>query len=80
VRWESVIIALFGALLGVLLGIFLGWAVTRALVDEGLGAFSVPYTQVALAFIAAGVGGVIAAVWPAYKAGKLNVLDAIGYE
>ncbi len=80
VRWESVIIALFGALLGVILGIFLGWAVTRALADEGLGAFSVPYTQVAVAFVLAALAGVIAAVWPAYKAGKLNVLDAIGYE
>jgi putative ABC transport system permease protein len=80
VRWESVIIALFGALLGVLLGIFLGWAVTRALVDEGLSAFSIPYAQVAVAFVLAGFGGVVAAVWPAYKAGRLNVLRAIGYE
>ena len=80
IRWEAVIIALFGALLGVLLGIFLGWAVTRALADEGLGAFSVPYTQVVAALVLAGVGGVIAAIWPARKAARLNILDAISYE
>ena len=80
VRWEAVIIALFGALLGVALGIFLGWAVTRALADEGLGAFSIPVTQVIVAFVLAGFGGVVAAIWPARKAARLNVLDAISYE
>ncbi len=80
VRWEAVIIALFGALLGVVLGIFLGWAVTRALADEGLGAFSIPIGQVITAFILAGLGGVIAAIWPARKAARLNVLEAISYE
>ncbi len=80
VRWESVIIALFGAVLGVVLGIFLGWAVTRALADEGLGAFSIPIVQVIAALIIAGIGGVIAAIWPAWKASKLNVLEAISYE
>ena len=80
VRWEAVLIALFGALLGVILGIFLGWAVTRALADEGLGAFSIPFTQVAAAFVLAGFGGVIAAIWPAHKAARLNVLEAISYE
>ena len=80
VRWEAVLIALFGALLGVVLGIFLGWAVTRALADEGLGAFAVPWVQVGSAFVLAGLGGVIAALWPAYKAGRLNVLEAIAYE
>ena len=80
VRWEAVIISLFGALLGVALGIFLGWAVTRALADEGLGAFSIPVTQVIFAFVLAGFGGVVAAIWPARKAARLNVLDAISYE
>lgn len=80
IRWEAVLIALFGALLGVILGIFLGWAVTRALVDEGLGAFSIPYTQVIAAFVLAGFGGVIAAIWPARKAARLNILEAISYE
>ena len=80
VRWEAVLIALFGALLGVILGIFLGWAVTRALADEGLGAFSIPFTQVLLALVLAGVGGVVAAIWPARTAARLDVLEAIGYE
>ena len=80
IRWEAVLIALFGALLGVILGIFLGWAITRALVDEGLGAFSIPFTQVAAAFVLAGFGGVLAAIWPARKAARLNILEAISYE
>lgn len=80
IRWESVIIALFGAMLGVVIGIFLGWAVVQALADEGLGTFRVPYSQVALAFILAGIAGVFAAIWPARKAAKLNVLEAISYE
>jgi len=80
VRWESVIIALFGAILGVLIGTLLGWAVVRALADEGFGAFSIPFGQVLSAFVLAGIAGVIAAIWPARKAARLNVLEAISYE
>ncbi|MCL1600966.1 MAG: FtsX-like permease family protein, partial [Actinomycetia bacterium] len=51
IRWEAVIVATFGALLGVGIGIVLGWAVVRALADEGLGAFSIPVGQVILALV-----------------------------
>ncbi len=80
VRWEAVIIALFGAILGVVIGIFFGWAVIQALSDEGLGEFAIPYGQVVLALVLAGFAGVIAAIWPARKAARLNILEAIGYE
>lgn len=80
VRWEAVIIAVFGAILGVMLGIFFGWAVLTALRDEGFGAFAIPFGQVGLSLILAGVAGVIAAAWPAWKAARLNILEAIGYE
>ncbi len=80
IRWEAVIVATFGALLGTGIGIVLGWAVVRALADEGLGAFSIPVSQVILALVLAAISGVVAAIWPARKASRMNVLDAITTE
>jgi putative ABC transport system permease protein len=80
VRWEAVIVATFGALLGVGIGVVLGWSVVRALADEGLGAFDIPFTQVILALVLAGATGVLAAIWPARKASRMNILDAISSE
>jgi putative ABC transport system permease protein len=79
IRWESVIISVFGAVLGVLLGILFGWAVVRALSDQGL-LFVLPAGQLIGALFAAGVAGVVAAILPAWRASRLNVLDAIAYE
>jgi len=80
IRWEAVIIALFGAVMGVGVGLFLGWAVVRALADEGLGSFAVPTGQIVILVLLAGVAGVIAAIYPSWKASRLNVLEAIAYE
>ena len=80
IRWEAVIVATFGALLGVGIGIVLGWAVVRALADEGLGAFSIPIGQVILALVLAAISGVVAAIWPARKAANMNILAAITTE
>jgi putative ABC transport system permease protein len=80
IRWEAVIVATFGALLGVGIGIVLGWAVVRALTDEGLGAFSIPVGQVILALVLAAISGVVAAIWPARKAANMNILAAITTE
>jgi len=80
IRWEAVIVATFGALLGVGIGIVLGWSVVRALTDQGLGAFSIPFGQVVFALVLAAVAGVLAAIWPARKASRLNILDAISTE
>jgi len=80
IRWESVIIAIFGAILGMLTGIVLGWAVVQALRDEGLGDFVIPFGQLAFLVVVAGLAGVFAAIYPAYKASRLNILEAIAYE
>ncbi|MEN8234889.1 MAG: FtsX-like permease family protein [Actinomycetota bacterium] len=80
IRWEAVVIALFGAVMGVGVGLFLGWAVVRALADEGLGLFTVPASQIASLVLLAAVAGVIAAIYPSWKASRLNVLEAIAYE
>ncbi len=79
IRWESVIISVFGAVLGITLGILFGWAVVRALSEQGL-LFVLPGGQLIGALFAAGVAGVVAAVLPAWRASRLNVLEAIAYE
>jgi len=80
VRWESVITALFGAILGIGVGVVLGWATVASLADQGLGAFTLPGGQLAAWIIVAALAGVIAAVGPARKAGRMRILDAIAYE
>ncbi|MEV7430386.1 FtsX-like permease family protein [Nocardioides sp. NPDC092400] len=74
---ESVVIAVLGAVLGVLLGTFFGVALMRALRDEGLDVVSVPAGQLAAFLLVAVVVGVLAAVLPARRAARLDVLRAI---
>jgi putative ABC transport system permease protein len=80
IRWESVIIALFGAVVGILLGVVFGWAVVRSLADEGLSTFDIPWVQLISLVLLSGVVGIIAAIYPAWKASRLNILEAIAYE
>ncbi len=80
VRWESVLIALFGALLGAIIGVFFGWVIVKALEDEGFSAFEVPYVQFAVIGVLAVIAGVIASGRPAWRAAKLNILEAIATE
>jgi putative ABC transport system permease protein len=77
VRWESVIIALLGTLLGLVIGVVFAWAMVKALADEGIDKFSVAPVQLLVIVILAGLFGVLAAAWPARRAAKLDVLDAI---
>ena len=80
VRYEAVIIALFGALLGILVGIGFGWALQQALAPEGITELEIPVGQLVLYVVFAGLAGVLAAIYPARKAAKLNVLESIAYE
>ena len=77
VRWEAVLTSVFGTLLGLAIGLFFGWAIVEALKDEGLNAFVVPVGQLAIIVLIAGLAGVLAAILPARRAAKLNILDAI---
>jgi putative ABC transport system permease protein len=79
IRHESVITALIGASLGLPLGIFLAGITTRALSDQGIG-FSVPVATLFVFAVVAIVAGVLAAVMPARRAARLNVLSALQYE
>ncbi|MGH2629045.1 MAG: ABC transporter permease [Actinomycetota bacterium] len=80
IRWESVIIAVFGAVLGVVIGVLFGWALQQALKSEGVSEFVVPVGQLVTYLVLAALAGVLAAIWPARRAAKLDVLDAIAYE
>lgn len=77
VRIESVIISVFGALLGVAVGLGFGWALVKALSDQGIRSLVVPTGSLLLYVLLAAVIGVLAAVLPARRAAKLDVLKAI---
>ena len=77
VRLESVVIALFGAVLGVALGLGWGIAAQKLLALAGLGVLSIPWTTIAVVFLGSAVVGLLAALFPAFRAGRMNVLKAI---
>ena len=77
IRYESVITALIGAALGIVLGLVLAGLLT-ARVD--FINFAVPVTQIVVFAIAAIIVGIVAAILPARRAAKLNVLQALQYE
>jgi putative ABC transport system permease protein len=80
IRWEAVIIAVFGAVLGAVVGIFFGWAMVQALRSQGITTLTVPAGQLIVYIVIAGLFGVIAAILPARRAARLNVLEAISTE
>lgn len=77
---ESVIIALLGAVLGVVLGVAFGASLQHDLSGSGLNRLVIPWVQLVLYLVAAVVVGVVAAVWPARRAARLDVLQAIATE
>jgi putative ABC transport system permease protein len=79
VRYESVITALIGAALGLAVGFVLGIVTTVALEDEGF-LLSVPIGSLIVFAILAVIAGVLAAIPPARRASRLNVLEALAYE
>jgi len=77
IRWESVIIAVFGTAGGVILGTFLGWAVVRSSSSAALGVFAAPPLQLALFLVLGAVTGILAGIRPARRAARLNMISAI---
>lgn len=81
VRCESIVIALFGTAGGIGLGLFLAWGLVRAMeIAEGLGSYAVPVGQLAVIVGVGAVVGVLAAVRPARRAAKIDILQAIATE
>ncbi|EST32420.1 hypothetical protein N566_20060 [Streptomycetaceae bacterium MP113-05] len=80
IRLESVVIALFGALLG--LGLGMGWGVTaqQLLALEGLRVLQIPWATIGGVFAGSALVGLAAALVPAFRAGRMNVLNAIATE
>ncbi len=77
IRWEAVIIALLGMFLGIVVAVFFGWAVVRALRDQGFDTFSFAPLQLVVIVLAGGVLAVVAALVPARRAAQLDVLEAL---
>ena len=80
IRLESGVIAAFGSVLGVAVGVFLAWALLLALRDQGFTEFVIPWLWLVVGVLVMALLGVFAAILPARRAAKLNVLDAIAYE
>ena len=79
VRYESVITSLIGAVLGVLLGGIFAVLVTIPLRSQGF-VISIPAGSLIVLLVVGAVFGVLAAIWPARRAAKLDVLQALAYE
>ncbi|MFF2326956.1 MULTISPECIES: ABC transporter permease [unclassified Streptomyces] len=77
IRLESVVIAVFGALLGLGLGMGWGTAAQKLLALEGLGVLEIPWPTILTVFVASAFVGLFAALVPAFRAGRMNVLNAI---
>ena len=77
VRWESVITSLLGAVLGIVLGLALGWVVVFSLRDQGLTSFQIPIGTTIAIMVLSFIVGVLAAVYPAWRATKVDVLEAL---
>ncbi len=83
VRWESVIVATFGAVGGIGLGVFLGWALVEAAgasPGASMSEFVLPYGRLAIVVVVGAVAGVLAGLRPARRAARLDVLEAIAAE
>ncbi|MFD5860197.1 ABC transporter permease [Streptomyces chartreusis] len=80
IRLESVVIAVFGAVLGLALGLVWGVCTQQVLALQGMTALAIPWTTLVAVVIGSAVVGVVAALLPALRASRMNVLAAIAHE
>lgn len=81
VRWESVLVAVFGTVGGLGLGSLIAWAAIRTTAaSEGIGTFALPTTHLAIVLALGATVGILAAVRPARRAARVQVLTAIATE
>jgi putative ABC transport system permease protein len=83
VRWESVLVATFGAIGGIGLGVFLGWALVEAASatsGSAVGVFALPAGRLVVVLLVGAIAGVVAGLRPARRAARLDVLEAIAAE
>ncbi|MCX4910657.1 ABC transporter permease [Streptomyces sp. NBC_00878] len=80
IRLESVVIAVFGAVLGLALGLVWGVCVQQVLALQGMNALAIPWTTIVAVVVGSAVVGIVAALLPALRASRMNVLAAIAHE
>ena len=80
VRYEALVIALFGAVEGLVLGAVFGWALVASMRSQGVTSLVLPVPQLLVIAIIAGLAGVVAAIAPSRRAARLNVLHAVTTE
>lgn len=80
VRGEAVIVTLFGVLIGIALGLLFGLAFSYAVPDNVIDGITIPFGTLGFVLIFAVIAAVVAATYPAYKASRMNVLEAIATE
>jgi len=79
IRQESIITALIGGALGIAVGFFLSVLTTQALSDQGI-VLAIPWTTLFIFVVATIAAGMLAAILPARRASRLNILEALQYE
>ncbi len=80
IRWEAAAISLYGGVIGVGLGLAFGVATAIAIPDNIVNQASIPVVQLLLFVAASVMAGLLAAIFPAFRAGRMNVLEAIATE
>ncbi len=80
IRLESVVIAVFGAVLGLGLGLVWGVCIQRVLALQGMEALAIPWGTIVAVVVGSAVVGIVAALLPALRASRMNVLAAIAHE
>ena len=77
IRWEAAIISGVGAVLGAAVGVVLGIILVQAIPDEFLSEFSIPWIRIMLMVAIAAIAGLAAALFPAFRSSRMDVLEAI---
>jgi putative ABC transport system permease protein len=77
---ESIAIAVLGAILGLVIGVTSAAAIQSAMTDDGFAVLDIPCLQLLIVVLAAALVGVLAALWPARRAARLDILRAITAE
>ncbi|MCY4192892.1 MAG: FtsX-like permease family protein [bacterium] len=80
IRWEGAIVAAFGGIMGVVIGVLFAWAAVIVIPSSFIDTLDVPWGTLVVYLAIAAVAGLIAASFPALRASRLNVLEAIAYE
>ena len=80
VRWEAVIVTLFGVAVGIVVGLVFGIALSYAVPNDVISGVTLPWVRLAVVVLGAAVFAVVAALYPACKASRMNVLEAIATE